>query len=72
MWRVDDEGAAERVAVEVGLHADGRVEIREGLAAGDDVVTAGTHKVQIGTRIDRAAPPPPAHAMGGGEPEHGS
>jgi membrane fusion protein (multidrug efflux system) len=72
VWRVGEDDAAERVAVEVGLHADGRVEVRRGLRPGDEIVTAGTHKLQIGTTIDRAAPPPPAHAMGGGEPEHGS
>jgi membrane fusion protein (multidrug efflux system) len=72
VWRVGEDDTAERVAVEVGLHADGRVEVRSGLRSGDEVVSAGTHKVQIGTSIDRAPPPPPAHAMGEGEPEHGS
>jgi membrane fusion protein (multidrug efflux system) len=72
VWRVGEDDAAERVAVEVGLHADGRVEVRRGLRSGDVIVTAGTHKLQTGTSIDRAAPPPPAHAMGEGEPEHGS
>jgi membrane fusion protein (multidrug efflux system) len=72
VWRVGEDDAAERVAVEVGLHVEGRVEVRRGLRSGDEVVTAGTHKLQTGTSIDRAAPPPPAHAMGGGEPERGS
>ncbi|MEN8180936.1 MAG: efflux RND transporter periplasmic adaptor subunit [Myxococcota bacterium] len=72
VWRVGDDDAAERVPVVVGLHVDGRVEVREGLQAGDEIVTAGTHKLQEGAAIERATPPPPAHAMGGGEPETGS
>jgi membrane fusion protein (multidrug efflux system) len=71
VWRVADDGRAERVPVEVGLHLDGRVEVREGLSAGDQIVSAGAHKLQAGARVERSEPSP-AHAMGGPEPEPGS
>lgn len=72
VWRVGRDDTAERVAVDVGLHVDGRVEVRRGLHAGDEIVVAGTHKLQAGTSIERAPPAPQAHAMGEAEPEHGS
>jgi len=45
VWRVDEAGRAERTAVDLGLRVDGRVEVTEGLEAGDRVVAAGTNKV---------------------------
>jgi membrane fusion protein (multidrug efflux system) len=41
-----DERVSERVAVKVGLRQPGKVEIVEGLAAGDTVVTAGHQRLQ--------------------------
>ena len=62
VWRVGEDRKAERVPVEVGLHLDGRVEVRGGgLRAGDVIVRAGTHKLQPGTLV-KAAEPPSAHA----------
>lgn len=61
VWRVGQDRKAERVTVEVGLHLDGRVEVRGGLRPGDVIVRAGTHKLQPGTLV-KTAEPPSAHA----------
>lgn len=58
VWRADAGGTAERVPVVVGIRQGGRVEVTAGLAAGDRVVSAGTHKVGPGAVL-RAVPPPP-------------
>jgi len=55
VWRVDEERRAQRRPVSLGLRVDGRVEVVDGLAAGDRVVAAGTNKVSDGARI-RVAP----------------
>ena len=49
-------GKAERVKVATGVRRAGRVEIREGLAAGDVVVTAGQIKLRDGVAV-RTGPP---------------
>ncbi len=53
VWRLRDE-VAERVPIEIGLRKNGRVEVKLGLAAGDTIVSAGTHKVVEGRKL-RAA-----------------
>lgn len=53
VWRVKD-GVATRVPVEIGLRANSRVEVTLGLAPGDTIVSAGTHKVIEGHKL-RAA-----------------
>ena len=53
VWRLRDE-VAERVPIEIGLRKSGRVEVTLGLAPGDTIVTAGTHKVVEGRKL-RAA-----------------
>ena len=50
VFRVTD-GKAERVKVRTGLRRGGRVEIREGLAPGDTVVTAGQIKLRDGVPV---------------------
>ncbi len=57
VWRVSDADVAERVAVETGLRAEGRVQIVSGLAPGNRVVAAGTNKVKSGSVVRAAAPP---------------
>jgi membrane fusion protein (multidrug efflux system) len=48
-----------RVEVKVGLRSPGRVEILEGLEAGETVVTTGQQKVQRdGTVVTKCLPPP--------------
>lgn len=71
VWRIGAEDEAERVAVELGAREPGRVEIRSGLAAGDRIVTAGTHKVRLGGKVKAvpaalgSAPAPASGAPGG-------
>lgn len=48
VWRLRDDDTAEKVPVEIGVRQDGAVEIAKGLAAGDRIVSAGTHKVIAG------------------------
>jgi membrane fusion protein (multidrug efflux system) len=75
VWRIGAEDKAERVAVELGGREAGRVEIVSGLAAGDRVVTAGTHKVHAGAPVKPVAvaapetppPSPSAAAAPGGD-----
>jgi membrane fusion protein (multidrug efflux system) len=54
VWRVDENDAAERVGVELGIRRDALVEILSGLAAGDRIVSAGVHKVSAGSRVQAA------------------
>jgi len=56
VWRIGTEQKAERVPVEIGIRQRGRAEIKSGdLAAGDRLVSAGTHKVFPGAIIRDAA-----------------
>ena len=55
------EGKAEKVKVRTGVRREAQVEIVEGLAAGDVVVSAGQLKLRPGAPVrDVAAPPPGA------------
>jgi len=49
---VDGQKTVNRVQVETGHVTDGRVEILKGLAAGDEVVTDGHHKLRNGQAIN--------------------
>jgi membrane fusion protein (multidrug efflux system) len=51
VWRVTPESLAERASVELGTRREGEVVIVSGLAAGDTIVTSGTHKVYEGGGI---------------------
>ncbi len=55
VFRVLD-GRAQRVKVEIGQRADGKVEILQGVAAGDLVVTAGQLKLRDGVPVVVARP----------------
>jgi membrane fusion protein (multidrug efflux system) len=57
VWRVTGDSLAERVPIETGLRKGGVVEVTMGLRPGDTIVTAGTHKVDEGSKV--AAVPPP-------------
>ena len=51
VWRLERDGSgqgavAQRVAVELGQRRQGMVEVRQGLADGDRVVTAGHQRLQ--------------------------
>lgn len=54
VWRIGADGRAERTSVVLGDRRDGLVEVREGLAAGDRVVSAGTNKVLAGAPVREA------------------
>jgi len=66
------EGKALRQKVELGQRRDGQVEVTSGLAAADQVVTAGVVKLRDGApvRVANAAPAPaaPPAAKAGGDP----
>jgi membrane fusion protein (multidrug efflux system) len=69
VWRVGGDDTAERVSVETGYRAEGRVEIAGGLEPGDRIVAAGTNKVRAGSVLRAAAPTSdagPAPSAGGG------
>ena len=64
-----DLRVSERVAVKVGLRQPGKVEIVEGLAAGDTVVTAGHQRLQKdGTAVRVVDLPQAAGGKPGGPP----
>jgi membrane fusion protein (multidrug efflux system) len=52
VWRVNSENLAERASVELGTRREGQVVILSGLAAGDTIVTSGTHKVYEGGGVE--------------------
>ena len=62
VYRVDADGVAQMAPVTLGAREAGRVEVLEGLAAGDRVVVDGTVKLRPGQRITEAATSEPAGA----------
>lgn len=68
VWRVGAGDVAQRAPVTIGIREAGRVEVTGGLAAGDRIVAAGTHKVASGAVVRDVPPPPttPAAAAGAG------
>ncbi len=67
VFRVVD-GKAQRVKVATGLRRDGRVEIVEGLARDDVVVTAGQLKVRDGSAVAGGGKPPAPPVAGDTKP----
>ena len=49
---IDDEGNARRRAIKLGFENNGHVEVAEGLAAGETVVTAGKGSLSDGMRVE--------------------
>ncbi|MBF0407366.1 MAG: efflux RND transporter periplasmic adaptor subunit [Candidatus Riflebacteria bacterium] len=49
--RVTSDGIAEKVPVHVGIIQDDRVEILEGLKAGDQIITQGLEFIRAGSRV---------------------
>ena len=65
VYRVKADESVEQARIRAGERRDGRVEIVEGLAAGDRIVIDGTGKLRAGVKVAEAkpgAPPPPAGA----------
>jgi membrane fusion protein (multidrug efflux system) len=56
VWRIDEEDVPTRAPIDLGLRQEGRVEVTVGLAAGDRIVVAGTHKVMEGKKVRVEAP----------------
>ena len=70
VWRVSGDSLAERVPIETGLRKGGVVEVTMGLRPGDTIVTAGTHKVDEGSKI--AAAPRPVSGQARSTPRPGA
>jgi len=51
VWRMLDDARAEKVPVQIGLRSGGTVEIVDGIAPGDVLVSAGTHKVMADRKL---------------------
>ncbi len=62
VWRVADDGTAERTSVRLGARRPGEVELLSGVAAGDRIVSAGTNKVSSGRMLEFAPTPDVAKA----------
>jgi membrane fusion protein (multidrug efflux system) len=58
------EGKAKKVLVKTGLRRDTKVEVLEGLQAGDVVVSAGQLKLRDGAPVRDAVAPPPGAVPG--------
>ncbi len=56
VWRVKPDSSVEKAVVVVGGRVPGKAMIREGLAAGERIVTEGVGKVQAGSKIAATAP----------------
>ncbi|MFP4642829.1 MAG: efflux RND transporter periplasmic adaptor subunit [Spirochaetales bacterium] len=52
VYVVDDDGRAERRTVTLGFETEGRVEVTDGVSAGEEVVTRGQNLVQDGALLE--------------------
>jgi len=75
VWVIDDSSKAERRAVELGVRIPGFVEIRSGVAAGEQVVVGGQVRLQPGMAVtpmpvdrQQVVPADTAAAKAGPEP----
>ncbi len=75
IWVIDDSSKAERRAVELGVRIPGFVEIRSGVAAGEQVVVGGQVRLQPGMAVtpipvdrQQVVPADTAAAKAGPEP----
>ena len=62
VYRVTADGTVERVDVRTGVRRDGKVELIEGIAAGDRIVVDGTGKLRPGLEVADAAAKPESPA----------
>lgn len=60
---VEKDGVASRRSVELGLEEDGKIEIAEGLAAGERVITAGQGSLKDGAAVKVPAEAVPTAAV---------
>lgn len=68
VWRITDGDLAEKIPVKIGLRRSGTVEIVNGIEGGDRIVSAGTHKVLAGKRVNAIEADPIAHAVDDPDP----
>lgn len=61
VFRVAADGSVAQVPVMIGARERGRVEIVDGVAAGDRVVVEGTVKLRPGAKVVEAGTNPPVH-----------
>jgi membrane fusion protein (multidrug efflux system) len=64
---VVSDGVAEKRKVQIGQRRVGEVQVVEGLASGEQVVTEGTQKLRDGSAVSVAAPSPGREAVPGGQ-----
>ncbi len=57
VYVINAEGKAQMRPVKVGLRTANQIEVKEGLAVGEKVVTEGIQKVRPGAQVQIAAPP---------------
>lgn len=60
VYRVAADGAVSQVPVKIGARERGRVEVLEGVQAGERIVVEGTVKLRAGAKVVEADPPPAA------------
>lgn len=62
VYRVKADGSVERPKVEVGGRISGKVEVTDGINAGDRIVVDGTGKLQVGSKVVDGGEKQPAAA----------
>jgi len=67
VWRVNGQNRVDKVPVRTGVRQEGRIEVLEGLASGDVVVSAGTNKLMAGDQVVDAAASATAQAKEGAD-----
>jgi membrane fusion protein (multidrug efflux system) len=71
IWRITEDDLAEKIPVKIGLRRSGTVEVVSGIQDGDRVVSAGTHKVMAGDRVNAIEVDPIAQAVDESEMSEG-
>lgn len=69
VYRVKGDGSVEQASVATGVRRDGKVEITQGIAAGDRLVIDGTGKLRPGMKVVEAKPQPAATGTAAGVAE---
>lgn len=62
VWRVKDDGTVEKADVAIGGRIPGKVMLKDGLRAGERIVTEGTGKLQPGAKVVDGGSAPAAAA----------
>ena len=62
LWRVKDDGTVEKADITVGGRIPGKVMVKDGIRAGERIVTEGTGKLQPGAKVVEGGRAPAAAA----------